>query len=488
MIHNKLLIIKLTILNQFRQSMDIKSKELKKEYPYIPMKIIPIITLILCIMGLIVPLITSVILASLLIYTNDYIYSLYIYIYIYNLKNLINKFEINSGKINERISFIKYSSNKYLYNLFKIYNPINFIPIIIFLLSFLIKAILNQDIIFTFLIISCILTIYFITKRIDVFFQLLSLVNFSYISYILHSISSEIKWNNILKIDYFIKDNKNIIKLDWNQIFTYYFSSILLLSLTSLLIYKLINNINKTNKNIKKEKKMKKNLSKDILVYLNFSNSLTLNRKLSLWIPLGPMMIISIPLFINIPSQKYLFIIFMGIIVCLYTKRFMYQYTYFFHYFTNKKEKQLFKLNFKNLFNILKTKLLILLINQLTLIIYIYGLYITIFWNNIQFTDLLILTFVYIVSLTIPLSEKKFIIFDFQTLKLNKDNDYGGTMEVLYSMCLIILFFVNLGLEVNNIKFDISFLTILLPFLFLIFSVTKVYLNIKIWGIHHENN
>ncbi|MBC6973919.1 hypothetical protein H9I32_16600 [Bacillus sp. Xin] len=233
---------------------------------------------------------------------------------------------------------------------------------------------------------------------------------------------------------------------------------------------------------------MKKNLSKDILVYLNFSNSLTLNRKLSLWIPLGPMMIISIPLFINIPSQKYLFIIFMGIIVCLYTKRFMYQYTYFFHYFTNKKEKQLFKLNFKNLFNILKTKLLILLINQLTLIIYIYGLYITIFWNNIQFTDLLILTFVYIVSLTIPLSEKKFIIFDFQTLKLNKDNDYGGTMEVLYSMCLIILFFVNLGLEVNNIKFDISFLTILLPFLFLIFSVTKVYLNIKIWGIHHENN
>lgn len=482
---NLLSIIKLTTLNSFRQSFHATLEQLNKDYPYLPSKISYLLSISLCIAQIIFTLIASITISTALLLSNHSFLSLYILIYLYTLKNLITRFETFNSKTVERISFIRYSGNKYLYTLFKIYSPIHIAPILIFLLCFFIKIILLRDINLIFLTISCILIIHFIMYRIEIFFTFFSLVNTLFVMYILQKLSIRVDWTNILEMSKFVKDNSSIIlTLNWDVLFSNYCITIFIATVTFLLTSILTRSIrhkNNVKKLVRNSTYTNKKYPKDLTIYLNYSNSLSLNRKISFLIPLSPMVIISIPLFVDIPSRKYIFIIFTGIIICLYTKRFMYRYAYLFHYFANKKEKQLFQFSFKNLFQILLSKLFILFLNQIALYIYLYLIFIVSFWNEFGLSDLIMLTYVCLISLLLALTEKKFIIFDFQSLKMNKDDDYGGTLELLYSMCLFIMALTQIGLEVKGINANVSFIMIIIISIFFLYSIIKVYINLKIW-------
>lgn len=488
MVNNFIILMKLNILNHFRQGMDIKYNELKKKYFYISKTVLYYISFFLSVFSMLAPFFTSITVFSLLIYTGNRLFSLYVIFYLYTLKNKLYRYEINNGLMNRQISFVRYSSNKSLYNLFKIYNLTTFVPFIMFLGCFCFNLLINKDVAFLLLMVICSIIVYFIMNKIDIYFQVFSLLNYIHIIYFLNNFLSSVKWREIESISMFIKNNYNLFIFDLNNLIVYYYESMFLYSVSFLILFKLITLYFANSTLIKRFKYYKINFKdkfpKDILIYMNFVNSLSLNRRISFIIPISSIAAISIPLFINIPSQKYLFIVFVGIVVSIHTKSFMYTYAYLFHYFVIKKERQLFNFSFNSVFNIFRHKLLMLIINQFVLIIYMYLIYIIKFWKILNVFDLIILTLVYISSIILSLVEKKFIIIDYQTIKLNKDSNYGGMIEGIYSICLIMLLFIIAILDIKKIQVDISLIVLLIVSLFLIFSIVKMYAICKIWNLN----
>ncbi|MDN4125450.1 hypothetical protein CKO30_14640 (plasmid) [Staphylococcus aureus] len=394
----------------------------------------------------------------------------------------MNFYEITYGKSNEKINVFKYSYNKYMYILFKVFDPLTLSTVIILALSILVYFILNVNLLIISLLVVFISMIYFVLIRFDMYFQILYLLNWGLVVYFLNSISQKLNWTNTLELDLFIKDNLYLLELDFDLVFRWYivFLSFISIALGSLSLINI-----RSKKNCYNYKVIK---NKDLASYTNFIKSLTISRRLAFYFPTNLMIISIFPLLLNVPAKKEIFILLVFVVNCIYTKKFMYKYPYFFHYFINKKEAQLFNFNLIAIFRVLINKYAVVFINQYIYIVYLFGVFLLNFWQEFYFTDILYLVCMYLCSITIPLSEKKFIVFDYQTMKFNKDEDYGGYFEIITTFIFFILAMVKIGLELRSTPFNILlFVSIIALFLALI-SILKLYIALKTWEGYYENN
>lgn len=470
------------LLGCLRRDFEYKEKKIAEKFPYLSASFLSFISIVLSAFKISKPLILLIVMIFSLFSNHLIVFSIMLFVYVFKLRESMNFYEITYGKSNEKINVFKYSYNKYIYILFKVFDPLTLNTVIMLALSMMVYFVLNVNLLIMSLLVIFISMIYFLLIRFDIYFHILYLLNWGLVVCFFNSISQKLNWTNILELDLFIKDNLNILELDFDLVFRWYivFLSFISIALASLSL------INIRSKKACYNYKIIKN--RDLASYTNFIKSLTISRRLAFYFPTNLMIISLFPLVLNVPAKKEIFILLIFVVNCIYTKKFMYKYPYFFHYFINKKEAQLFNFNLTGIFRVLINKYVVVFINQFIYIVYLFAVFLLYFWREFYFTDILYLVCMYLCSIVIPLSEKKFIIFDYQTMKFNKDEDYGGYFEIITTFIFFILAMVKIGLELRNTQFNILLFVLIIALFLSLISILKLYITLKKWEDYHENN